>query len=259
MDGPRSKHKSLAKSEGLESIELALEIVELLVASDRPRALSDIARTLGISKPRMHRYLRTLLQRDYVRQESDTDRYEISAKLLALGEAVRERFEMARIARPEMSRLRDATGHSVTASTLIADAVTIVEMMHGRTLIEFGIRPGTVMDPFQSAHGLVALAFGPAADITRAWSGPGPADAAALAAEVARVKKRGWATAADRILIGVNALAAPVFDHRGTWRGTLAIVGATRDVAAEPAPEQIAEVIGAARAASRRIGWSEPR
>lgn len=259
MDGPTTRHKSLAKGEGLESIELALEIVELLVASDQPRALSDIARALGVSKPRMHRYLRTLLQHDYVRQESETDRYEISAKLLALGERVRDRFELARAVRPEMSRLRDATGHSVTASTLIAGAVTIVEMLHGRMLIEFGIRPGAAMDPFQSAHGLVALAFGPAAQIARAWTGPPPADPAALAAEVALVRKRGWATAADRILMGVNALAAPIFDHRGEWRGALAIVGATRHVPAEPAAEQIAQVTGAAREVSRRIGWREAR
>jgi len=256
---PTTRHKSHAKSDGLESIELALELVELLVASDRPRALSDIARTLGISKPRMHRYLRTLMQHGYVRQESETDRYEISAKLMALGERVRDRFELARAVRPEMSRLRDATGHSVTASALIAGAVTIVEMLHGRTLIEFGIRPGAAMDPFQSAHGLVALAFGPAAEITSAWPGPRPADRAAHAAEVALVKKQGWATAADRILVGVNALAAPIFDHRGEWRGALAIVGSTGHVPAEPKAEQIAQVTSAAREVSRQIGWRETR
>ena len=92
MDGPTTRHEA-PKGEGLETIGLVFEIVETLAASDRPRALSDLARTLGISKPRMHRYLRTLLQHDYVRQESETDRYEISAKLLALGEAVRDRFD----------------------------------------------------------------------------------------------------------------------------------------------------------------------
>lgn len=258
MGDHANRQKSLGKGDGIESVELALEIVEELVASDRPRALSDIARALGTSKPRMHRYLRTLLQHDYVRQESETDRYEISAKLLALGERVRERFELARAVRPAMSRLRDAAGHSVTASALIAGAVTIVEMLHGRTLIEFGIRPGAAMDPFRSAHGLVALAFGPAQQIARAWRGPAPADAAASAAEVALVKRRGWATAADRILVGVNALAAPIFDHRGEWQGALAIVGSTGHVAAEPTAEQIALVTGAAREVSRRIGWREP-
>lgn len=259
MDDVATNRERGSKGDGLEGVDLAFRIVDLLVASDRPRALSDIARTLGTSKPRMHRYLRALLQHDYVSQETETDRYEISAKLMALGEAVRDRFDIARIVRPEMSRLRDATGHTVTASALIGGSVTIIEMLYGRTLVEFGIRPGTAMDPFKSAHGLVGLAFGPAETITSTWPGASPSDLETVAAEVARVKKRGWATAADRILVGVNALAAPIFDHRGDWRGTIAIVGSTRFIAAEPSAEQISDVLKAARAVSRRLGWSKLR
>jgi DNA-binding IclR family transcriptional regulator len=252
-------HESAARSEGLLSVEFILNIIELLVDTDRPRALSDIARALGVSKPRVHRHLRALLQRGYVRQESETERYEITAKLLALGEAVRDRFDIARVVRPEMSRLRDALGHTVTASTLIADQVTIIEMIHGRTLVEFGVRPGAALDPYASAHGLVALAFGPAKRIARSWAVSTPADPDALAAEVALVRERGWATAANRVLVGVNALAAPIFDHHGDWRGTIAIVGSTSFIPAEPAPAQIRDVVRAAREVSRQLGANKDR
>ena len=247
----------ISAREGLESVDFILNVIELMAGSDRPRALSEIARTLGVSKPRVHRHLRALLRRGYVRQESDTERYEMTAKLLALGEAARERFDIARVVRPAMSRLRDVTGQTVTASTLIADEVTIIEMIHGRTLVEFGIRPGAVLNPYVSAHGLVALAFGPAARIARSWSGPPAADPDALAAELALVRQRGWATAADRVLVGVNALAAPIFDYHGDWRGTIAIVGSTSFIPAEPAPAQIGDVVRAARAVSRYLGSSK--
>jgi DNA-binding IclR family transcriptional regulator len=239
---------------GLDSVDFLLNVIEFMANADRPRPLSEIARTLGVSKPRMHRHLRALLQRGYVRQESETERYEITAKLLALGEAVRDRFDIARVVRPAMSRLRDATGQTVTASTLIADRVTIIEMIHGRTLVEFGVRPGAALNPYASAHGLVALAFGPANRIARSWAGAAPADAAVLATEIELVRQRGWATAADRVLVGVNALAAPVFDHRGDWRGTIAIVGSTSFIPVDPAPRQIREVVRAAREVSRHLG-----
>lgn len=240
--------------EGLLSVNFILNIIELLAETDRPRALSDIARTLGVSKPRTHRHLRALLRRGYVRQESETDRYEITAKLLALGETVRDRFDIARVVRPEVSRLRDATGHTVTVSTLVADLVTVIEMLHGRTFIEFAVRPGSAYNPFASAHGLVALAYGPAQRIARAWTGPPASDPDAFAAEVARVRERGWATAPDLVLLGVNALAAPIFDHHGDWRGTIAIVGVTSLIPAVPAPAQIKEVLRAAREVSRQLG-----
>ena len=57
------------------------------------------------------------------------------------------------------------------------------------------------------------------------------------------------------VQIGVNALAAPVFDHRGDWRGAIALVGASQFIPEHPAGDQIAHVTAAAAAASRRLGW----
>jgi DNA-binding IclR family transcriptional regulator len=74
-------------------------------------------------------------------------------------------------------------------------------------------------------------------------------------AHVETVRRQGWATAVDAVQIGVNALAAPVFDHRGAWRGAVALVGASQFIPEVPSDAQIAEVTAAARTASRRLGW----
>ena len=80
---------------------------------------------------------------------------------------------------------------------------------------------------------MVALAFGPPSLIDevlarplRAWNAHTLTDPEAIRAEVARVRRQGWATAIDAVQLGVNALAAPVFDHRGEVRGAVALVGA---------------------------------
>ena len=247
---------------GLASVDLVLDLMELLAAAPRPRGVSDIARDLRISKARAHRHLRALVQRGYVRQDPETERYEIGVKLLALGEAVRDRFDVLGAMRPEMALLREATGQAVTASALVEGAVTVLEMLQGRTLVEFGIRPGARLDFHASAHGLIALAFGPPSLLDSVLAGPLTTFTAAtvtgsdaVRAEVARVRAQGWATAMDQVLTGVNALAAPVFDHRGDWRGAIAIVGASQFIAALPSEDQIAEVTRAAAEASRRLGW----
>jgi DNA-binding IclR family transcriptional regulator len=74
-------------------------------------------------------------------------------------------------------------------------------------------------------------------------------------AEVAAVRVQGWATAVDAVQIGVNALAAPVFDHRGDWRGAVALVGATQFIPAVPDERLVGQVKDAAADASRRLGW----
>ena len=225
-----------------------------------------MARALVISKPRAHRHLRALVQRGYAHQDARTDGYEIGVKVLALGEAVRDRFDVAAAVRPGMAPLREATGLAVTASALIEGQVTIVEMMQGKSLIEFGIRPGARLDFHASAHGLIALAYGPASLIDEvlarpltAWTASTRTDPAAVRSDVAQVRRQGWATAVDAVQIGVNALAAPVFDHRGDCKGALALVGATQFIAQAPSDRQIALVTAAAADASRRLGWVEAR
>ena len=76
-----------------------------------------------------------------------------------------------------------------------------------------------------------------------------------IAAEVQAVRKRGWSTAPNQAVMGVNTLAAPVFDHRGVLVGSIAIVGSTQVIAPKPAPAQLGAVIEAARSVSRDLGW----
>jgi len=235
--------------ESLESVDLVLDLIEHLAAAPGAVGVSEVSRALGISKARAHRHLRALVQRGYARQDAATERYEIGARLLPLGEMARERFGVLDAVRPEMARLREATGQAVTASVVADGGVTVLEMLPGRTLIEFGVRPGARLELGASAQGLVALAFGDPTLQALAETGE------ALRSEVETVRRQGWATAADRVMGGVNALAAPVFDHRGLCRAALAIVGSTQLIAAQPTPEQIAEVTQAAARASTRLGW----
>ena len=251
-----------AASSDLESVDLVVRLLEHLAAEREPRGVSEVARDLGISKARAHRHLRALVQRGYARQDPRSDRYEIGVRVLALGEAVRDRFDVAAAIRPVMGPLREATGLAVTASALIEGAVTVVEMLQGKTLIEFGIRPGARLDFHASAHGLIALAFGPPTLLEQVlarpltvWTEHTLTDPAAVRARVETVRRQGWATAVDAVQIGVNALAAPVFDHRGDWRGAVALVGATQFIPETPSEAQIADVTAAARAASHRLGW----
>lgn len=251
-------------TEGLMSVDLVLKMIELLAACGRPRGLSDIAGELGISKARAHRHLRSLLTRGYARQCPETERYEIGIKLLLLGESVRERFDVLTAARPEMMRLRDESGQAVTISALVEDAVTVLDMLQGKTIMEFGLRAGARLDFHASAHGRIALAFGPEtllakamAEPLRAWTSATVTDPEALSVDIEQVRRQGWSTAADQLLLGVNALAAPIFDHHNRLQGAIAIVGSSQFIADRPSETQIGEVMRAARSASCRLGWRQ--
>ena len=245
----------------LESVEVVLSLLEHLAAARRPVGVSEVAKALGLSKPRAHRHLRALVSRGYARQDALSGGYEVGVRVVTLGEAARERFDVMAAIRPVMHALREATGLAVTASALVGDDVVVLEMLQGAQLIDFGVRPGSKLDLHASAHGLVTLAFGPPALLERAlasplrgWTEQTLVEAHAIRDEVEQVRRRGWATADGAVQLGVNALAAPVLDHQGVCRGAVALVGASQFIPAVPNARQIASVAEAAARASRALG-----
>ena len=259
----RSRHTALLASSARETADLTLRLLEYLAASPGQSGVTELSREFNTSKATVHRHLRTLANRGFVRQDAISSRYEAGVKLFQLGEHIRERFGILAAARASMTRLRDETGQAVTLSTLTQEQVLVLDLVQGSTVVEFGIRAGTAMGLHCSAHGKIALAFGPVhlleaclraplASLSRdTVTNPG-----LLRNQVSAIKKQGWATAANEVVFGMNALAAPVFDHRGKYAGAIAIVGSTQYIGAKPMAKQLKLVKSAAQHISAELGWS---
>lgn len=248
---------------GTGTLDLALRIIEFLAHQSRPTALTMIAKHFDASKATVYRHLQTLTRHGFVRQEPASGRYEVGIKLVVLGEAARNRFDVVQAARVELIHLRDATGQAVTICSSIDDEVVVLELIQGLSVIEFGTRPGTRMKRHASAHGKIWLAFGPETLLEQTLNGHREAftaetmlDGAHLRVEVDAVRERGWSVAPNEVVIGVNALAAPIFNHRAELVGSIAIVDSTQFIPAEPAATQVAAVVDTARRISHALGWS---
>lgn len=259
---PAGPARGASGATGTSTLDLALRLVEHLALQSRPVALAQLAATFSANKATVYRHLVTLQSHGFVRQDPDTGRYAAGIKLLVLGEALRDRFDVLSAARAELMELRDRTGQAVTICSVIDDELVVLELLQGRSIIEFSTRPGTRLDYHASAHGKIWLAYGPEELTERVLSGPLKSwtpntlsAPEALRAEIAAVKARGWSTAPDQVITGVNTLAAPVFDHRGALAGSLAIVGATQFIPPVPEDAQVKEVVGAASRISHSLGW----
>jgi DNA-binding IclR family transcriptional regulator len=247
---------------GTSTLDLALHIVDYLASQGQSVSLAQIAKNFSASKATVYRHLVTLQRHNFVRQDPETSRYEPGIKLLVLGEAVRNRFQVATTAHAELSALRERTGQAVTICGLVDRKLIVLDLLHGRTVIEFGTRPGTELSIHATAHGKVWLAFGDRALLEalitaplHVWTPKTLVAPEQLSDAVARVQKQGWATAADELITAVNALAAPVFNHNNEIAASIAMVGSTQYISATPDATQIEEVCATARRISERLGW----
>ena len=251
---------------GVQAVLFALQILEYLAANKEAVRITDLAKHFDTNKNRIFRHLRTLVQLGYIVQEGDSERYRAGTRLIALGHAVSENFDLTRMAAGPMRVLRDTLNHSVVLSLAGPDGAHVISVMAGTAPVEIIVKPGSILGFHWSAQGKVTLAYAPDAVKERALAGPLEAhtphtivDPHELEKELVSIRARGWAVAPNQAAVGLNTLAAPIFDASGVFIGAIAVVDLVQAIAPEPSERQLAAVLEAAGAVSDAIGYKGAR
>ena len=248
----------MSESTPINAVATTLAIIETMAERGEPIGVSDLAKLVGANKPKAYRHLRTLVGHDYVAQDPETDKYFLTLKTFHIGQAIAARTEFLVEARRVLPRLRELTGQTVAVGQIEDDGVRVLDILRHRAAIEISTPPGTLFEFHSSAQGRVALAFGPESRwerLAKRVNGNNGVDLQSLRLSLASVRERGWAVAPEEALIGVNALAAPVFDATRELAGTIAVVGSIQHLRPEPDSALIAAVKEAAATVSERLGF----
>lgn len=240
---------------------ISLHILEILASGNDDHGVTELAAMLDIPKARAHRHLVTLRQSGYVTQNPETSRYRIGWRLYLFGQQLVARFNIGTLAKPIMRELSAQFGHTIVISTFDQDTMVVLDVERGQSPMQILLAPGTRY-PFQAvAQGKIMLAFGPETLNDKVLVKPLQAttahtiiDADRLRAEIALVRQRGWAEAPEELFIGVNALAAPVFNADGSLFGALAIVGSIHYLPAQADMSMVNALMHAAARVSEALG-----
>ncbi len=256
---PRIEGKT---GDGVQAVNLALSIIEYLAKERRAVGVTVLAQALGTTKSRIHRHLQTLVHLGYIVQPKDSDRYESGPRLVALGRAVSDSLDLAHVAADPLLELRDALGHSAVVSQITPDGMRVIAMVPGRSPIEIGVRTGSLLAFHCSAQGKAALAFSSPEFRDRVMRGRfevftpyTTVSPAVLAEALEKIRLQGWATAANETGIGLNTLAAPIFDSAGAVCGAVGVVDMIQFIAETPTEDQRARTMAAARRVSKALGY----
>ncbi len=250
------------KTEVIQSVSLAMQILETLAEARSDMGVTALADSLGTTKSRIYRHLRTLVTLGYIGQSPITERYRIGSRLIALGRSASDSADLAGVAKPFMHQLRDATEQAVSLSQVEDEGIRILNTVSGTLPIEVGVRPGSLLGFANSAQGKIALSL---MDLARrdavlekekiVATDFTITEPASLRAHLELVAQQGWATAPNESMLGLNALASPIFDADKALVGTIAIVGLTQHILTPPDDSQINAVRQAARGISLALGY----
>jgi DNA-binding IclR family transcriptional regulator len=259
---PNSKSNP-ARRASIQSVDRAARIMKVLASGPRRLGVSEISDRLHLARPTVHGLLQTLQAHGFVEQDRDSDKYQLGAGLLQLGNSYLDLNELRSRSLVHAERLAGR-----------ADAAVRVGVMHGASvvIVHHVFRPDSTLQILEvgaelplhaSALGKAMLAYAPdhalddllAEPLTRLTSRT--VTPSTLREQLNEVRDRGFAREKDEAILGESSIASPIFDHSGHAVGAIGIVGDTDRILPRGAPKQLsAAVIEAARGISRELGAS---
>jgi IclR family transcriptional regulator, KDG regulon repressor len=248
------------RSSGVHSVQLAIDVLEAVAFSDDELGVTQIAQRLNMTKGSVHRHLQTLVERGYLAQNSATSRYAIGPKSRLLARHAPD-ADLVYLAEGPMRQLRDALGHPVVLSEMTPRGALVLHKLSSTAPIEIGVRPGSELTFHASAQGKVMLAFAPHPLQTRVlgrtlqrFTDKTVTSVRRIEKELLEVARFGFASAPEEAMLGLNAVAAPIFDAHDSCIAAVAIVASIQFLPEKPRPSDVAELIEAARQISRKLG-----
>jgi DNA-binding IclR family transcriptional regulator len=225
---------------GSRSVLRALEILDLLAATERPLGLAQIAKEFGIPKSSCLALLRALCARDFVRQDA-AGAYVLGLRTFEVGAAYLRAVTPVGAATAELRALTELLGMTSHFAVLEGDEVVyLAKQDPPGTGVRLASSLGARLSAWTTAVGKAQLAF-------REPPG-GRADAL-----LEEVRRRGYAVDEGTTAAGIRCVAAPVFGVGGCC-GAVGVSYLMHD--GVDVPEIADLIVSAAKRVSSELGGS---
>jgi len=196
---------------GVQSLHRALDLIEAIQARGAAIGISELAASTGLPLPTIHRLLRTLTDRGYVRQQSNR-RYCLGFRFVPLAAAAHN--AIGADAEPVLADLVAAIGETANLAALTSDRAQYVAQIPSPHPMRMFTEVGRVVDLHATGVGKALLAAMAPAKAARIAHGKLPAQTEftlttedELSADLEQIRRRGYALDEQEQAIGVRCVA----------------------------------------------------
>jgi DNA-binding IclR family transcriptional regulator len=238
----------------IQVIDRMMLLIDALTAAPVPASLKALAAATDLHSSTAHRILGVMVQCGFA-DRVEPGNYRLGMRFLELGNIVRSRIDVRGIALPYMRELAHATGETVNLSLRQGDEIMYVERTaENRSMMRVVQMVGARAPLHITAAGKLFLASDDAESVRGYAERTGLAThtphslrtLADLQAELAEVKKDGFAQDREEAELGVRCLAAGVTDDSGELVAGLS-------VSAPAERQKVAQWVPLIRATATRI------
>lgn len=213
-------------------IDRMMDVLILLEQRGNGATIRDLVEELSLPRTTVYRILNTLQFHDMVRRSPEGS-YRLGPRLLSLAARATgdsHDYDMAALAIPHLQRLAAETGEGCKVSVLDGDGVLVVAAIDGQREYALTVVPGQRQPAHAGAASKVLLAGLSKADLGDRLAQPlvrytnrTLTDPKRLLAELARIRRQGWAQDRGEYSPSVHAFAAPIRDRSGKVIAALSV------------------------------------
>ncbi|HTW98341.1 MAG TPA: IclR family transcriptional regulator, partial [Acidimicrobiales bacterium] len=200
--------------------------------------LTAIAAALGLSKSSVLASARTLVACGFLRTLEPGPRYKLGTALIRYGDLASQQSPIGEVCVDILREVSAATG--MTARLAIAEDgyPVCVQRIDGPGMVRFQVPLGRREPPHATAAGKSVLAMQQRERVLQICAESGLVrhtartitDVESLFADLAAVRRRGYAIDDEEELLGVFCVGAPFFDHSGECAGAISVTGIRQDL-----------------------------
>ncbi|MGA4438808.1 IclR family transcriptional regulator [Psychrobacter pocilloporae] len=205
---------------GIQSLEIGLSILDVLIDRHEPMMLKDIAETMQMHPAKSHRYLVSLIRKNYVRKLDD-GRYGLGDRvnaLTALGHTELSQNNLLARLTQVANEIKDTLNCGVQIAKWFSEGPIIIQSVEPDSPISIITRIGSRMPLTTSATGQLFASYQPDTIIQplveAEWQTQSEKDGVddwqRFTRLQAKIRTQGYATVTGDMLMGINAITIPV-------------------------------------------------
>ncbi len=223
------------RSQGDGTVAKALMVMDDVAGFGRPVRFSELLDRSPYPKATLYRFVQVLTKQGMLHFDPDRQTYAPGLRLVRLAHAAWQTSALAPIARRHIDALSDAVGETVHLAQLDGAQVLYVDKRNARHPIEMFSAAGKVGPAYCTGVGKAMLAFLPNDQLDHAiaqqsfhrFTPQTYTDAAALRAELAAIRERGFAYDREEHEPGIICIAHPILTRAGRVLGAMSVTSTT--------------------------------
>lgn len=147
------------KNYSAPALEKGLDILELLSDSNSGLSQAEIAKKLNRTVNEIYRMLNILLHRNYIELDQQTERYQLTYKLLQISSRHQPIKNLMQKSIPVMREIAQLVNQSLHLSIYYAGKLLIIGQVDSPSKTNYSVPAGSTFDLLATSSGRVILAF----------------------------------------------------------------------------------------------------